>query len=108
MVPEPLRAAVVGCGRIGTWTQPESVAGLPPGWLPLSHADAIRSVPGLTLAALGDSIPENLQRAGKAFGVTRLFADHKTLIDEVRPEILSIATRTQGRCDIIEYAARHG
>jgi predicted dehydrogenase len=108
MRPEPLSAAVIGCGRIGTWTRPELAAELPPGWLPLNHADAIRSVPGLSLTALCDSNAENLERARKAFCTARAYSDYRALIDDVRPEILSIATRTAGRCDIIEYAARQG
>ncbi|HLY08069.1 MAG TPA: Gfo/Idh/MocA family oxidoreductase [Planctomycetota bacterium] len=108
MGPDPLRTAVVGCGRIGTWSRPEHAKALPPGWIPLSHADAIRSVPGLSLVALCDSNADNLGRALEAYPGTRPFSDYRALIDDVRPDILSIATRTAGRCDIIEYAARHG
>jgi predicted dehydrogenase len=108
MPPERLRTAIVGCGRIGTRTRPELAAVLPPGWLPLSHADAIRSVPGLDLAALCDTSPENLKRAAEAFGIRRTYADARALLKELRPEILSIATRTPGRCDLIVDACRNG
>lgn len=108
MPPDPLTTALIGCGRIGTRTRPELAKILPPGWLPLSHADAIKTVHGLDLVALCDSSAENLKLAAESHGVTRLYSDAGTLIREVRPKVLSIATRTPGRCDIVVDAARNG
>src|SRR5262245_32320722 len=108
MESRPLRAAVIGCGRIGSRTLPELASLLPPGWLPLSHADATRCVPGLRLDALCDTNPENLKRAQQDHGVARGYSDLQALLNEIEPEILSIATRTAGRCDIIEQASRSG
>lgn len=103
-----LKAAIIGCGRIGTFTRPELRASLPNGSLPVNHAEAILANNGLQLVALCDLNEANLQRAATDYGITQCFNDYRTLILEVKPDILSIATRTQGRCDIIKFAAENG
>ncbi|HZU83465.1 MAG TPA: Gfo/Idh/MocA family oxidoreductase [Polyangiaceae bacterium] len=103
-----LRAAVIGCGRIGTYTLPEVRSALPPGWLPLNHAEAIRSQDDLELVAVCDVVPDHVDRARRIHGVDRGYSDYRTLVDEEHPDVLAIATRTAGRCDIVAYAAERG
>lgn len=105
--PDKLRVALVGCGRIGAHTPPHVRAACPPGWLPLNHAEAITTTPGLELVAVCDSDAARSEATAKEFGAARWFTDYRQLIEEVRPDLLSIATRTDGRCDIIEFAAAH-
>jgi len=99
-----LRVALVGCGRIGMRTPDRLRETVPPGWIPVAHAEAVRSTPGLELVAACDQLPEVAQRAGQELGVTA-FTDYRRMIERERPDIVSIATRTQGRCDIVEFAA---
>lgn len=106
--PDKLRVALVGCGRIGAHTPPHVRAACPPGWLPLNHAEAITTTPGLELAAVCDTDAARAEATAKEFGVARWFTDYRQLIEEARPDLLSIATRTAGRCDIIEFAAAQG
>jgi len=101
-------AAIIGCGRIGTQTDENLSSRLPHGWLPLSHADAIKAVPGLNLVAVCDVDIDRARQAADKYGVKSFFADYRELIEKVKPDIISIATRTQGRVDIIAYAASHG
>jgi scyllo-inositol 2-dehydrogenase (NAD+) len=103
----PLKVALVGCGRMGAFTRPELRESLPPGWLPLNHAEAIIATPGLRLDSVCDSAPENLERACSTFKV-RGYADFARQIGERLPDIVSIATRTTGRGEIIGEAIRHG
>ena len=103
-----LKAAVVGCGRIGAFTRPELRDSLPAGWLPLSHADAIRATPGYALAALCEVDAQLLDKAAAAYGVAQTFADYGEMVRSVRPDVVSIATRTAGRCEMIEFVAQHG
>jgi predicted dehydrogenase len=58
--------------------------------------------------AFCDNDTDRLNRLGNYYGVTKLYNDYKLLIDEVRPDVLCIATRTEGRTDIIKYAAQNG
>lgn len=104
----PLKVALVGCGRIGAQTSDRLRESLPKGWLPLSHAEAIKSISGLELVALCDIDEERLSWASETYSVKACYADYKSLISEVKPDILSIATRTFGRSEIIEFASDHG
>jgi len=106
--PDKLRVALVGCGRIGAHTPPQVRAACPPGWLPLNHAEAITTTPGLELVAVCDTDAARAEATAKQFGAPRWFSDYRQLIEETRPDLLAIATRTAGRCDIIEFAAGHG
>ncbi len=106
--PDKLRVALVGCGRIGAYTPAYVRAACPPGWLPLNHAEAITTTPGLELVAVCDKDAARAEATAKEFGTPQWLSDYRKLIEEVRPDLLSIATRTDGRCDIIEFAAAHG
>ncbi|MGZ6332866.1 MAG: Gfo/Idh/MocA family protein [Bdellovibrionota bacterium] len=103
-----LRAALIGCGRIGAFTRPELRAFAPKGHLPLSHAEAILANENIRLVALCDTDGNNLAKAAQIYGVKDCFKDYKELILETKPDIISIATRTLGRCDIIEFAVENG
>ena len=102
-----LGAALVGCGRIGAHTSDEMRRTAGPGWIPVNHADAIRSTPGLALAAVCDVDAQRAKQTGRELSVP-WFTDYRAMIRELRPALLSIATRTAGRCDLVEFAARNG
>jgi scyllo-inositol 2-dehydrogenase (NAD+) len=103
-----MRSAVIGCGRMGAFPSESMRRFAPRCWFPLSHAEAIQRHPGLELSALCDANPQSLQRAADAFKVTRTYSDYRRLIDEVRPALVGIATRTIGRAQIIQHAADNG
>jgi scyllo-inositol 2-dehydrogenase (NAD+) len=103
-----MRAAVVGCGRMGAFPSESVQRFAPRCWFPLSHAEAIVAHPALTLEALCDADPQALQRAASAFRVGRCYRDYRQLLQESRPQLLGIATRTSGRAQIIQDAVAHG
>lgn len=103
-----LKAALIGCGKMGTQPSERIKAVLPSGWLPLSHAESMKSLPGLDLVALCDGDSERVGAAARAYGVTDVFSDHREMIAAVKPDIVSIATRTEGRCEIIRHLAANG
>lgn len=102
-----LKVALIGCGRIGSFTRPELRSSLPPGWLPLNHADAIVATPGLHFDSACDLDPAAVARVAEAFGV-RGYIDFHRQISETRPDIISIATRTAIRSEIVNVATRNG
>jgi len=103
-----LTVGLIGCGRMGARTDERVRKNVPIGWLPLSHAEAIRSVSDIELVALCDSNQESMEWTGQKYNVKAQFTDYKELIAQIKPDILAIATRTAGRCDIIEFAAENG
>jgi len=106
--PKTLRVALVGCGRIGSCTAENVRNTSPPGWLPLSHTEAVRAIDNLELVALCDTNEQNMKKASTNLGISKCYSDYKLMISECKPDIVSIATRTAGRTDIISYAAKSG
>jgi scyllo-inositol 2-dehydrogenase (NAD+) len=103
-----LRAALIGCGRIGAHTPERLRQTMVPGWIPVSHVEAVRATPGLELVAVCDTQETAARRTAEELSVPAWFTDYRELISKARPDIVSIATRTEGRCDIVEYCAQHG
>jgi len=103
-----MRSAVIGCGRMGAFPSESVRRYAPRCWFPLSHAEAILRHPDLELSALCDANSQTLQRAADAYRVNRTYCDYRRMIDEARPELIGIATRTLGRAQIIQHAADHG
>lgn len=104
---DDLRVAIIGCGRMGAFTPPEVRAALPPGWWPLNHADAAKSIPGLRLVAFCDSDLGRAESAATRHGGVP-YQDHHAMLEEQRPDIVTIATRTEGREAIILAAVEAG
>ena len=69
-----IRAAVIGCGDISAL-----------------HFDAIATVPGATLVGVCDTDQGRLAAASTANGVPG-FADHRQLLDELKPDVVHICT----------------
>lgn len=105
---DKLTVGLIGCGRMGVETPARVRQSVPRGWLPLSHAEAIKSIDELELIALCDIDPERVSRAAEKYNVSKTYKDFKSLIREAKPDILSIATRTDKRCEIIKFAAENG
>jgi UDP-N-acetyl-2-amino-2-deoxyglucuronate dehydrogenase len=61
----PIRIALVGCGRISR-----------------SHFEAIRSIEGLELAAVADSVENRAREAGDTMGVA-WFADYEAMLEAI-------------------------
>jgi len=105
---DKLSVGLIGCGRIGSRTDEALRNRLPEGWLPLNHAEAIQSMPELSLTAVCDIEPQALSWAAEKYGVSNTYEDYRSLILKAKPDIVSIATRTSERCDIIKFAAGNG
>lgn len=103
-----LKVALIGCGRMGALTADKLRRNLPAGWLPLNHAEAIAENPDLNLCALCDVNRESLEATAARLGVAGAYTDYKEMITRERPDVVSIATRTPGRVDIIKFAADNG
>lgn len=100
--------AVLGCGRMGAFTSDLIRRHAPDCWFPLNHAQAMRQHPRLRLRALCDVDRQALDRAASAHGVAATYTDLRRLLEEVRPRLLGIATRTIGRADAIRDAMELG
>ncbi|MBK7563236.1 MAG: Gfo/Idh/MocA family oxidoreductase [Propionivibrio sp.] len=100
-------AAVIGCGRMGAVTSEAMRRFAPAAWMPLSHAEAVDAQPSLELVGVCDIEPGLLAAAAARFGVPG-YADYHELLGALRPELVTVATRTPERPDIIAAAVATG
>jgi predicted dehydrogenase len=103
-----LKAAVIGCGRMGALTTERTRNSVPPVWIPLSHTDAVKSIDDVSLIAVCDASEEQVRNVSKVYPDALVFTDYTTMLDEVRPDLVGVATRTAGRCEIIRDCAEKG
>jgi Predicted dehydrogenases and related proteins len=94
---EPYRAALIGCGKIGsTFADDPLMRGDV-----FTHAEAYSTCPDTELTAIADSDPAALERCGSRWGVDARFATATALMSAVHPEIVSVATPTGTHFDTL-------
>ena len=105
---EPLRAAIIGCGRMGG-TIDDEVKNTPI-VLPYSHASTYAAVDGVELSALADSDGDKLAPFGERWGVppARRYLDYREMIERERPDLVSITTPATSHAPLAIFAAEHG
>lgn len=108
MTSAQLRVAVIGCGRMGALTTERTRMSVPAIWLPLSHAEAVSSIETTDLVAVCDSSQEQLSRVIQHYPGVEGYTDYRKMLAEVHPDIVGVATRTAGRCEIIRDCAEAG
>lgn len=103
------RAVVIGCSRMGAFIDNEGV-GNRSFRNPYSHAAGYEACDRTDLVACADLRPEVMEQFGNRYGVPkeRQYTDFRRLIEEVEPEIVSVATQPEHRAEIVIYAAEHG
>ena len=85
-----IRAAVIGCGDIAAL-----------------HLDAIASVPGATLVGVCDTDQGRLAAASSENGVPG-FADHRQLLDELKPDVVHVCTPHHTHAELAIAALERG
>lgn len=103
-----LTMALIGCGRMGANTTDVTRHNLPPNWLPLSHAEAAASIREIKLVAACDIDEDQARGTAARFGIPNVYSGHQTMLAELHPALISVATRMAPRAEIIEEAIRAG
>ncbi len=98
-----LRAAIVGCGRIAS-----EFAADPKRKGVSTHAQAYLADPRTELAAACDLDAAKLAAFGKKWGVRALYSDLDRMLEEVKPDVLSICTWNGTHRAIFEKAVKAG
>jgi len=93
-----LRAALLGCGWIGSEFRTDSAAGI------YNHAAAYQACPETQLVAICDQDPVKLQRAGERWQVDARFSDAAELMAKTQPEIVSVCTPDATHYALIKMA----
>ncbi|MBN1916561.1 MAG: Gfo/Idh/MocA family oxidoreductase [Verrucomicrobia bacterium] len=98
-----IRAAIVGCGRIAGWLEDDARRGRPS-----THAGAYQAVRATRLVACASRTLENAEAFAKRFGIPAAYDDFAQMLDEQRPDLLSICTPAEVRLDLVRAAAAAG
>jgi predicted dehydrogenase len=96
---KPYRAAVIGCGFIGSRFNEGAIDGNV-----YSHAAAYKACGDTTLAALCDTNPDRLNEAAAHWGVAATYSDPAHLLFEAKPEIVSICSPDSEHAAHLELA----
>lgn len=103
-----LNAATIGCGRMGAFHSQTVAAHAPAFWMPISHLGAITALDGMTALACCDPSDDHRARAAAQFDVPHAYDSHKALLENHAIDILTIATRTPQKTEIILDALAAG
>lgn len=103
-----LKAAVIGCGRMGAEPSMRFEGVIPPGWTPLSHVESFIHAKDIELVALAEVNSARLEWAGEYYHIAALFGNYNDLFKAVSPDIIGIATRTPEKLDILREACNSG
>ena len=87
---EPLRTAVIGCGKVGQ-----------------IHAQILRDLPGSRLVAVCDSSPDRAEEFARRFG-GRAFTDVDAMLAASSAQVVTICTPHPLHADAAIRAARAG
>ncbi len=86
------RAALIGCGSMGSYCMDE-IAGLRGRLiLPFGHSEVLKTHLRTQLVAGADPDQKRLQDFGERWEVRPLYSDHRHMLEDERPEIVSIAS----------------
>lgn len=96
------RAAIVGCGLIGSEFSETAI--LPGVW---SHAAAYAACQDTELVAICDQDDARLDRCGERWNVAARYGDFAKMLDVHRPEIVSICTPDHTHYALIRAALEH-
>jgi predicted dehydrogenase len=108
MVKQRLNAAIIGLGRIGAEPSSRFEDEIPNGWLPISHMESFISSDKALVDSICDANLERLNYIGDIYSINSRFTSYSDLFDQRQLSLVSIATRTQGRGDIIDAALKCG
>ena len=74
---------------------------------PATHAGSFSLSKLTTLDAIVDAMPQQLDQARKLFPNAEIFTDAEEMLEEVRPQIVSIATPPDQHRSVVELCARY-
>lgn len=103
------RVGIIGCGRMASTIEDE-VQGLQRGGLilPYCHAGGYIEVEETEMVAACDIAENKLNAFTERWNVPRGYNDFRQLIDEEKPDILSITTRPEQHAEAMIYGAENG
>ena len=75
---------------------------------PYSHAGTSQACARTRLVAAAEIVADKLSAFRERWQIPRGYRDYRELIEQERPEIISVTTRPGSHQDIVSFAAEHG
>jgi nucleoside-diphosphate-sugar epimerase/predicted dehydrogenase len=88
---KPLRAALVGCGRISAY-----------------HVAAIRNIPGVEIVAVCDRDDRTARECATREGIRGCYTDMEAMMQETRPDVVHLLTPPSSHLELARIAIRYG
>jgi len=89
------RAAVVGCGRMGSTVDDEW------GYGPHSHTACYMAIQETTVVAASDVLEEKRNAYRERWGVETVYEDYREMLAKERPDVVSVTTHTGAKCEVV-------
>lgn len=102
----PLRAGIIGCGRIAGSIEDEVVDAPGVVALPYSHATAYRDARGIELVAVADADGDVAKRFGERWSVDAAYSSAERMLAEAALDVVSICAPTRFHADLFCLAAQ--
>jgi scyllo-inositol 2-dehydrogenase (NAD+) len=103
-----IKAVVIGLGRMGAEPSLRLYNNIPEGWLPISHIEALLSIPEIEIVGICDIDKIKVNKYCEIYGIKNGYTDYEEMLSVNSPELVCIATRTLIRKEIIYSSSKYG
>ena len=100
-----IRAAVIGLGRIAS-TIDDEIEVYDGHALPYAHIACLRAVPEVEIVGMADTWEEQREAARQRWGFDAIYADYRAMLEDTRPDIVSVCTSAEPRGSVLIDIAR--
>lgn len=102
-----LKVAVIGLGRIAS-TIDDEIGKYDGNDLPYAHIACHMAVPEVEVVGMSDTWEEQREAARQRWNFDGLYADYRQMLEETRPDIVSVCTSAKPRGEILSTIAKGG
>jgi predicted dehydrogenase len=78
------------------------------GWAATAHIPALRALPNYEVRALSSQCAESARAAGEAFGVGKVFSDHKQLVAQPDIDVVAVTVKVPHHRELVSAALAAG
>ncbi len=97
------KTAIIGVGRVAVLLEDDKFREKP-----ATHMGAYLDSPDFEVVAAADIDEKRLATFGERYGVSALYTDYREMLEEVRPEVVSIAAYATERAEMLRNAILSG
>ena len=85
-----LRAATIGCGRMGAFNSLNVVNNAPKFWMPISHLEALKIIENIEIVACSDINKSSALEAQKYFEIPNIYKEPKKMMEKESLDLIDL------------------